>query len=285
MPPKKKIATHKVQHIKGLLSQNHISTLCEIIKCPNIGECFTKPTLTIILLGDKCSRNCLFCSLKKGTPDNHYFGEPRRIAETLKKIGIVHTVLNSACRDDLADSGAYHFASCMHEIKSLGLPTSIEVLIPDLKGNTKALKTIISMNPDIINHNIKTIPRLYPSIRSKADYHRSLKLLRAIKRINPDIISKSGLMVGLGETKEEVTETIQQLREAKCDILNIDHYIQTGRNRIAVKEFVTPEVFIEYKEFAQKLGFMHVESAPFARSCYHSGDPDCLQTHKRNIRP
>lgn len=268
-----KIATHKVHKIKALLTKNNIPTLCSTIKCPNMGECFTKPTVTFSLQGNVCSRNCLFCDLTEEKQKNHYFDEPKQIAELIKQMGIVHIILSSACKDNLADGGAYHFALCIHEIKRLDISASIEVLIPDFQGNTKALQTIAMMKPNVINHNIKTVPRLFPKFRKKANYKNSLKILRAIKRINSDILSKSGIMLGLGETIDEVMSTLKELRDSKCDMLSIDQYIQTGPNTLPVKKFLLPEDFAKLKEYALDLGFMYVESAPFARSCYYHGIP------------
>lgn len=271
-----KIANHKVHKIKGLLTKHNISTLCTTIKCPNMGECFTKPTVTFILQGNICSRNCRFCDITEGKQKSHYFDEPKQLAQLIKKMGLVHIILSSACKDNLADGGAYHFALCIHEIRSLDISASIEVLIPDFQGNTKAIQTIASMKPAIINHNIKTVPRLFPKFRNKVNYKNSLKILRAIKRINSNILSKSGIMLGLGESIDEVKITLKELRDSKCDILSIDQYIQTGPNTLPVKKFVLPENFIKLKEYALDLGFMYVESAPFARGCYYSGIPEFL---------
>jgi len=277
----KKIITDKVHKIKSLLTKNNISSLCIAIKCPNMGECFTKPTVTFSLQGDVCSRSCLFCNITSGEQKKDYFDEPKRLAQLIKNMGLIHIILNCACKDELADGGAYHIALCIHEIKCLDISASIEVLIPDFQGNTKALRTIVKMKPSIINHSVKTIPRLFPKLRNKTNYKNSLKILRATKRIDSNILSKSGLMLGLGETMDEVKITIKELRDAKCDILSIDQYIQTCPNTMPVKEFVVPEDFVKLKEYALNLGFLYVESAPFARSCYYNGIPNFFNNISR----
>lgn len=267
---KKKIRVEKVHQIKALLRDLQIKTICESTKCPNIGECFSKPIVTFMILGDLCSRNCSFCSIYKGDPKHVDFGEPDKIAKAAKQMALKHTIITSVCRDDLADSGALHFNHTVSTIKNMIPETTIEVLVPDFNGNTKAIRTVINSNPNIFNHNIATVPRLYSQFRSKADYEKSLKVLKTAKRIKHDIMTKSGLMVGLGETEDEVCKVMDDLKEVKCDIVTIGQYVQPTPHNIHVSAFITPELFMRYKEYGTKLGFAHIESAPFVRSSYNA---------------
>lgn len=267
---KRHIKVEKVQQIKVLLKELKIKTLCEASKCPNIGECFSRPTMAFMILGDRCSRDCSFCAIEKGEPRDIDFDEPKKIAKAAKQLGLKHSIITSVCRDDLADGGAMHFAHALHELGKELSDTSIEVLIPDFNVNTKAIRTILKYNPLIFNHNIETVPRLYEKVRAKAHYEKSLGLLKSVKRIRPDIITKSGLMVGLGETEDEVFSVMKDLKHVKCDIITIGQYLQPTRYNIPVDDFITPETFIRYKEYGTDLGFLHVESAPFVRSTYNA---------------
>lgn len=266
---KRKIITEKVHNIKGLLRELNIHTVCESARCPNIGECFSKPTVTFLILGDVCSRSCAFCALKKGEPKKIDFDEPKKIAKTAQKLGLKHTVITSVSRDDLADGGALHFANAVFELKRHLPDSTIEVLVPDFNGNTKAIRTVLNYNPDIFNHNIDTVPRIYTKVRSKANYEKSLKVLKTAKRIKPQIITKSGLMVGVGETENEVLDVMKDLLNVNCDILNIGQYLQPTRHNIPVDTFINPETFMKYKNLGMQMGFLHVESAPFVRSTYN----------------
>ncbi|MBN2374126.1 lipoyl synthase [bacterium] len=269
--PERKIITEKVHYIKDTLRELNIHTVCESARCPNIGECFSRPTVTFLILGNICSRKCAFCALEKGKPRKIDFEEPKRIAKAAQRLGLKHTVITSVTRDDLADGGSFHFANAIFEIKRLLPDSTIEVLAPDFNVNTKAIRMVLNYSPDIFNHNIDTVPRIFPKVRFKADYKKSLKVLKTAKRINPSTMTKSGLMVGLGETEDEVIDVMKDLRDVKCDILNIGQYIQPTRDNIPVETFVNPGTFIKYKTIGIQMGFRYVESAPFVRSTYNAG--------------
>jgi len=279
---KKKIVVEKVYEIKAILRDLNINTVCEAAKCPNIGECFSRPTLTFMILGNVCSRSCTFCAIEKGKPRKVDFDEPRKVAQAARMMGLKHTIITSVARDDLADGGALLFAHTVYEVSKQHPNSTIEVLVPDFNGCRKSIKTVLDANPNIFNHNIETVPRLYSKVRYKASYEKSLKVLKTAKKINPDIITKSGLMVGLGETEEEVLAVMRDLIVNKCDILTVGQYLQPTRDNIPVDRFITPERFLALKEQGLKMGFRHVESAPFVRSSYN-GEPfliDTLQERK-----
>ncbi len=267
---KNKVMVEKVYQVKAILKELGVNTVCELLKCPNIGECFSKPTISFMILGNICSRNCAYCAIDKGEPKKVDFDEPKNIAKTAKRLGLKHTIITSVSRDDLADGGALHFAHTVHELK-LHLPEStIEVLVPDFNGNIKAVKTILGYEPHVFTHNVETVPRIYAKLRTKASYEKSIKILKSAKRLKPEIITKSGLMVGLGETEEEVFQVMKDLRGIKCDILTIGQYLQPTRYNIPVDTLVTPETFMKYKNYGIELGFLHIESAPFVRSSYNT---------------
>ncbi|MCL6583467.1 MAG: lipoyl synthase [bacterium] len=267
---KKPINVEQVHTIKSLLRKLKVRTVCELARCPNIGECFSKPTATFMILGDRCTRGCKFCNIQSQSPARPDFEEPVNIAEATRALGLKHVVVTSVTRDDLADGGAYHFAATLFQIKKYNKNITTEVLIPDFMGSTKAIRTVVEMGPDILNHNMETVPRLYQQIRHKANYERSLKVLRTAKRINNKLMTKSGLMLGLGEREDEVIAVMKDLKAAQCDILTIGQYLQPSKDNICVQEYVKPEDFLKYKEIALELGFLHVESAPFVRSSYNA---------------
>lgn len=267
---KKSINADQVHNIKSLLRKLKVRTVCELARCPNIGECFSKPTATFMILGSCCTRNCKFCNIQSETPVRPDFEEPLNVAEATGVLMLKHVVITSVTRDDLADGGAYHFAATLYQVKKQNKGVTTEVLIPDFMGSIKAIRTVVDMEPDIFNHNVETVPRLYNDIRQKANYERSLKVLRTAKRINDRIRTKSGLMVGLGETEEEIIEVMKDLQAVKCDILTIGQYLQPSREHICVHEYIEPEKFMRYKEIALDIGFKHVESAPFVRSSYNA---------------
>jgi len=267
---KKPINVEQVHTIKSLLRKLKVRTVCELARCPNIGECFSKPTATFMILGDRCTRGCKFCNIQSQSPASPDFEEPVNIAEATRALGLKHVVVTSVTRDDLADGGAYHFAATLFQIKKYNKNITTEVLIPDFMGSTKAIRTVVEMGPDILNHNMETVPRLYQQIRHKANYERSLKVLRTAKRINNKLMTKSGLMLGLGEREDEVIAVMKDLKAAQCDILTIGQYLQPSKDHICVQEYVKPEDFLKYKEIALELGFLHVESAPFVRSSYNA---------------
>jgi len=256
------------EYITGLLEKYRLNTVCVEANCPNKPECFSKKTATFMILGNICTRNCTFCNVSSGTPQTLDENEPQRIAAAVKELELKYVVITSVTRDDLPDSGANHFADVIKEIHKTSPETVVEVLIPDLDS----LKVITDQSPAVISHNIETVKSLYPYIRPEADYHRSLEVLKTIKELAPNIHSKSGLMLGLGETKDEVLQTFDDLRSSGCEILTIGQYLSPGKNHYPVKEYIKPEMFEEYKSAALKSGFIYVSSAPFVRSSYKAAE-------------
>jgi lipoyl synthase len=255
-----------------ILSGFDLNTVCVSANCPNRGECFSKSEATFMILGSVCSRSCRFCSVKKGIPLPIDDNEPDRIVQAIKKMNLKFVVITSVTRDDLDDAGAAHFAKTVKTLRqNFGKKIGIELLIPDLNGNRDALKIILNEDIDVLNHNVETVERLYSSVRSQADYKRSLFLIRDVKKIKTGIFTKSGLMLGLGEKEEEVKDAISDIRKMDCDFLTLGQYLKPDRLAIEISEFVAPEKFEEYKEFALKLGFKNVASGPFVRSSYNAG--------------
>lgn len=261
-----------IRKIRSLIDDCRIHTVCESAKCPNIGECFSKNTLTFMLLGDVCARNCRFCAVpagrqgvKKGAPLPPDPEEPERIAKSARKLGLDYVVVTSVARDDLADGGASQFAAVITQL----YPIKVEVLIPDFLGSKEALKTVLDANPYVLNHNLETVPRLYAKIRPQADYLRSLNVLKTAK--NGGLYTKSGLMVGLGEAKDEVISVLRDLRSVECDILTIGQYLPPSKTHLKVERYVLPGEFKEYREIGKKIGFLEVFSGPFVRSSYQAG--------------
>ncbi|HXX54381.1 MAG TPA: lipoyl synthase [Thermodesulfovibrionales bacterium] len=253
---------------KQLLRSHGISTVCEEARCPNIGLCFSKPTATFLILGPRCTRQCGFCSVESTffPPSSPAADEPERVSRAAKAMGLRYVVITSVTRDDLPDGGALHFA---HTIKALraALPDArIEVLIPDFMGNAGALKTVLHSEPDVVNHNVETVPRLYPLVRPQADYERSLCLLRTAKKEAPHLFIKSGFMVGFGETFKEVVAVMKDLSSAGCDFLTIGQYLRPSKRNLPVVEYVAPRTFVDYKETALGMGFKAVASSPLVRS-------------------
>jgi len=260
-----------LQEVKGLLRSYALHTVCEEARCPNMGECFQKRTATFLILGDICTRNCRFCAVKKKAPLPLDSQEPENVAQAVKKLGLRYVVITSVTRDDVSDGGAEQFAQTIREIKKInGQEIRVEVLIPDFKGSLPSLKKVIEAKPDVLNHNLETIFHLYPQVRPQADYERSLELLKRSKELDSSIYTKSGLMVGLGESFTEVIETMEDLREVECNILTIGQYLRPSSQHLAVKEFVTPARFKEYEEIGQSLGFSYIASSPFVRSSYQA---------------
>ena len=254
--------------IRSLLDDNSVHTVCEEAKCPNIGECFSSNTVTFMLMGDVCTRNCAFCGVNSGKPSELNKNEPAIIASSAKKLGLKYIVLTSVTRDDIFDGGASHFADTIKEIKKEIPESKIEVLIPDLLGNINSLKTICDACPDVINHNMETVNALYNTIRPQAIYERSLKVLKNAKTLNNSLYTKSGFMLGLGEKKDDVFALIRDLKNANCDILTIGQYLRPSKDQTETVEFVKPEIFDLYREEAEKMGFLKVFSGPFVRSSY-----------------
>lgn len=269
---KKTPKSSNIKMIRALMNDDSVHTVCESAKCPNIGECYSKKTVTFMILGDVCTRNCRFCAVRKGDPSLPDPLEPEKVALAAQKLGLKHVVATSVTRDDLADGGAGQFSKTIREIRKICPEAKIEVLIPDLQGNEESLSKIIGARPNIINHNLETVPRLYPSVRSRADYKRSLKVLKTAKNADNSLYIKSGIMVGLGEKREEVLRLMEDLRENDCDILTIGQYLRPSKEQVEVSEFIEPEVFEGYKQAGEKMGFKRVFSGPFVRSSYKAGE-------------
>lgn len=235
-----------------------------------MGECFSKPTATFMIMGDLCTRNCGFCNVTQGPPNNLDVEEPLKIARVSKKLGLRHIVITSVTRDDLCDGGASHFGSTIRELRNAIPEASIEVLTPDFKGDVALLEPIAKERPDIFNHNIETVPRLYSLVRPQADYERSLKMLKAMKNIGLGILTKSGIMLGLGEKREEILGVMDDLRNAGCDVLTIGQYLRPSKGNLPVVEYIDEAVYAEYGDIARMKGFVHVASAPLVRSSFNA---------------
>jgi lipoic acid synthetase len=255
-----------IHDTKRILRYHGLATVCEEARCPNIGECFSRPTATFMILGSKCTRNCGFCSVESSLPKPLNPEEPERVAMAAREMGLRYIVITSVTRDDLYDGGAEHFAKTVSAIKK-HLPSSkVEVLTPDFKGNRDAFNKVLVSEPDVYNHNVETVPRLYPLIRPQADYRRSLSLLEQVKKSAPNIRTKSGLMLGLGETFNEVVGVLRDLRSTGCDIVTIGQYLRPSRINLPVIEYIRPEIFERLRLTALSLGFQYVASAPLVRS-------------------
>ena len=268
---KKKIpAFQDLQKVKSILAEADLHTVCEEARCPNLGECFSQGTATILILGRICTRNCGFCAVENGLPAPLNAAEPEHVAQAVKRMGLRYVVITSVTRDDLPDGGASYFAKTIQAIRALNQTIKVEILVPDFKGELDSLALVLEERPDVLNHNIETIPRLYPEVRPQADYERSLNLLKRSKESHPHILTKSGFMLGLGETREEVLDLFQDLREAKCDFLTIGQYLQPHTNRLPVVRYVPPEEFEVYRKIGEGMGFKMVSSGPFVRSSFHA---------------
>ena len=252
-----------------LIDGFHLHTICDSAVCPNQGECYSRRTATFLILGNTCTRNCTFCAVKKGVPLPVDENEPGHLKEAVVSMGLRHVVITSVTRDDLADGGAAHFAAVVDTLKQLNEVT-VEVLVPDFQGNRNALELLLRSCPDVFNHNVETVPRLYPAVRPLANFMRSVELLRCAKEINPHIITKSGIMVGLGETEEELREAMLALRKAGCDLLTVGQYLQPSAQHFPVVRYITPEEFDEYAQIGKEFGFVDVAAAPLVRSSYQA---------------
>ena len=256
--------------VKAILNEGGLHTVCEEARCPNLGECFSKCTATFLILGRICTRNCGFCSVEHGAPSPLDKGEPEKIAQAVKKMGLQYVVITSVTRDDLPDGGASHFGRTIQAIRALDRKIKVEVLIPDFKGDPSSLTTVLGESPDVLNHNMETVPRLYPRVRPLADYKRSLNLLKRVKENIPQMLTKSGFMLGLGETEKEVFDLLLDLRGVGCDFLTIGQYLQPRPDRLPVVRYIPPEEFEEYRKMGEEMGFKSVASGPFVRSSYHA---------------
>ena len=257
--------------IKNMMRSKTLHTVCEEAKCPNIHECWAQHrTATFMILGDICTRACRFCAVNTGMPTELDLEEPGRVADAAVQMGLKHCVITSVARDDLKDGGASIFAACIKAVRSKNPFCSVEVLIPDFMGDEDSLRIMMDTKPDILNHNIETVRRLSDRVRAKAKYERSLELLRRAKEMQPDIPTKSSLMIGVGEEWNEILETMDDLRAINCDIMTIGQYLQPSVKHLRVERYYTPEQFAELKEEGMKRGFKHVESGPLVRSSYHA---------------
>lgn len=261
-----------LNYVKDLLSDLSLNTVCEEANCPNRVECFSKKTATFMILGSECSRNCTFCNVSHNKLQPVDPKEPENVANAVVKLGLKHAVITSVTRDDLSDGGAKYFHDVVRLIKDLDENIIIEVLISDLKGDFEALKTVVDSNPEVLNHNVETVPRLYSKVRPMAIYERSLEVLKNSKEINTNILTKSGIMVGLGEKEEEVIQVMKDLRKVNCDFLTIGQYLAPSSKHHPIIEYVHPNTFKKYKKEALRLGFKFVASDPLVRSSYNAAE-------------
>ncbi len=256
--------------IKDMMRTQTLHTVCEEALCPNIYECWEARTATFLILGDICTRNCGFCAITTGRPTGLDRLEPQRVAATTKSMGLKHVVITSVTRDDLQDGGAEIFVGCIEEIRKEVPDCGVEVLIPDLMGNWTALESIVKAHPDILNHNTETVPRMYSWVRPKAKYEQTLELLKRVKLQDPTVVTKSGIMVGLGETRQEIHQVMLDMREHLVDVLTVGQYLRPDQKHLPVEKYYTPDEFLEIKAEALDMGFQHVESGPLVRSSYHA---------------
>jgi lipoyl synthase len=261
----------RFQEIKQILRDNNLHTVCEEASCPNIGECFSKGTATFMIMGDLCTRRCPFCDVGHGKPLPLDEQEPLHLAQTIAKLKLKYVVITSVDRDDLRDGGAGHFVACIQKVRELSPTTRIEILTPDFRGRLdRALEILNAAPPDVMNHNLETVPRLYKQARPGSDYAHSLKLLKDFKAAHPDTPTKSGLMLGLGETDEEIIEVMQDLRAHNVDMLTLGQYLQPSTHHLAVERYVPPERFKWFEAQANAMGFRHAACGPMVRSSYHA---------------
>ncbi len=264
-------ASPKINSIKEKLRKHKLASVCEEASCPNLGECFSNGTATFMIMGEICTRRCPFCDVAHGKPKPLYENEPLELAEAIAEMGLRYVVITSVDRDDLKDSGAQHFANCITEVRRLNPEIQIEVLVPDFRGRMEiALDILEKTPPHVFNHNLETVPRLYRQARPGADYKWSLALLKGYKERVPSVMTKSGLMLGLGETKEDVMEVMRDLKAHNVDMVTLGQYLQPSRNHLAVSRFVHPDEFEELRIYGEALGFTHVASGPLVRSSYHA---------------
>lgn len=275
----------RVGNVKEILRDLALNTVCEEASCPNIGECFQAGTATFLIMGPACTRACPYCDIdfeKKPKPLDPT--EPTRLAEAVRRMGLNHVVITSVNRDDLADGGASQFVQCITDVRAVSPQTTIEVLIPDLCGNWDALKIILAAAPEVLNHNTETVPRLYRRVRPQGNYDRTLGLLQRSRQIAPWVYTKSGIMVGLGETDTEIRQVMQDLRSVDCDILTIGQYLQPSQKHLKVDNFIHPEQFAAWQAFGEEIGFLQVVSSPLTRSSYHAEQVRELMTRYPRIR-
>lgn len=262
--------TEENRRVRGILKEQNLNTICESGRCPNKGECWARGTATFLLMGPLCTRTCKFCSVNKGLPGPLDPDEPARVAEAARQMGLRHVVLTSVNRDDLPDQGAGHFAKTITTIRETVPGIAVEVLTPDFQGREDCIQIVLAAEPVVFNHNVETVPRLYKKVRPGSKYPRSLKVLQDAKRLAPHIPTKSGIMLGLGETEEEIKEVLADFRTVDCDFLTLGQYLRPSREQLPVDRYVTPEEFENWSHFAWNLGFKMVHSGPLVRSSYHA---------------
>jgi len=260
------------RRVGQLLSDLKLHTVCEGAHCPNIGQCFAAGTATFMIMGDVCVRNCTFCAVNKGIPLPLDADEPKHIVEAVRQLGLNYVVITCVTRDDLPDGGAGHFAAITKQLHEAIPGIRVETLVSDFNGNEESIKTATEANPEVFAHNLETVPRLYPSVRPMANYQRSLDVLRKAKDINPDTITKSGLMLGLGEEQDEVIDVLHDLRRAGCELLSLGQYLAPSQDHHRVESFITPEKFVEYEKISMREGFKGVASAPLVRSSFRAAE-------------
>ncbi|MBA2133060.1 lipoyl synthase [Capillibacterium thermochitinicola] len=265
-------ANEEKADVEHLLDELALPTVCKEARCPNLMECYSRRTATFLILGRNCTRHCRFCNVQKGQPEPVASDEPARVAQAVARLQLNHVVVTSVTRDDLPDGGAGQFAAVVTAIRRLNPGVTVEVLIPDFRGDPLALQKVLAVKPDVLNHNIETVPRLYPAVRPEADYRRSLTLLARVKEFAPRILTKSGVMVGLGETEDELTAVMKDLRAAGCDALTIGQYLAPSRAHHRVVAYITPAQFARYERIGRELGFRHVAAGPFVRSSYRAAE-------------
>ena len=263
------IDTDKTREVRKILKVNCLNTVCENARCPNKNECYTKHTATFLIMGNNCTRNCKYCNITCAKPEPLDIDEPKHIAQAVKALGLKYAVITSVTRDDLNDGGAQHFANCIYEIRQLCPDTKIEILTPDFKNSKDAVDVIINANPDVFNHNIETVKEVFKTARPQGDYYISLEVLKYIKQ-NSDIKTKSGLMIGLGETLEQIDSTMKDLKNVGCDILTIGQYIQPSKQHLEVSKYYTLEEYDILKQMAKDNGFKHYQIGPLVRSSYNA---------------
>ena len=255
-------------NVVQILNSCHANTVCNEALCPNRGKCYNENTATFILMGKVCSRHCKFCNVTSGSPELLDDAERTGIAKAVKELALKYVVITSVTRDDLSDGGSVHFAETLKEIKKLNPDTLVEALIPDFMGNTDAVRRVLDSPVTVVGHNVETVPAIYEAVRPEADYEQSIRVVAEIKKHNPNLVSKSGMMLGLGETREQVLQVMHDLREADCDILTIGQYLRPSKAHYPVKEYIHPDVFDEYAKLGIEMGFKHVETSPLTRSSF-----------------
>lgn len=265
------IDTDKTRTVRKILKAKCLNTVCENARCPNKNECYTKNTATFLIMGNNCTRNCRYCNIICNRPEPLDLDEPKHVAEAVKDLGLKYSVITSVTRDDLPDGGAKHFANCIYEIRKLSPDVRIEILTPDFKGNCESLNTIIKAHPDVFNHNIETVRNVFKTARPQGNYETSLQVLKYIKD-NSDILTKSGLMIGLGETFEQIEATLVDLRNVGCDIVTIGQYIQPSKDHLEVSKYYAPDEYEDLKKLAEKIGIKHYQIGPLVRSSYRAAD-------------